>query len=39
MAVKIEGSCDPRFSRVREVFADSFAQGIEVGQESVQRKD
>ena len=31
MAVKIEGSCDPRFSRVREVFADSFDHGIEVG--------
>ena len=31
MAVKIEGTCDPRFSRVREVFADSFAHGIEVG--------
>ena len=31
MAVKIEGSCDPRFSRVKEVFADSFANGIEVG--------
>jgi len=31
MAVKIEGSCDPRFARVKEVFADSFAHGIEVG--------
>src|SRR5258708_31102861 len=31
MAVKIEGTCDPRFERVREVFADSFANGIEVG--------
>ena len=31
MAVKIEGSCDPRFLRVKEVFADSFANGIEVG--------
>ena len=31
MAVKIEGSCDPRFKRVREVFADSFENGIEVG--------
>ena len=31
MAVKIEGTCDPRFSRVKEVFADSFANGIEVG--------
>lgn len=31
MAVKIEGSCDPRFKRVKEVFADSFVSGIEVG--------
>jgi CubicO group peptidase (beta-lactamase class C family) len=31
MAVKIEGSCDPRFEHVKEVFADSFANGIEVG--------
>jgi CubicO group peptidase (beta-lactamase class C family) len=31
MAVKIEGSCDPRFLRVKEAFADSFAHGIEVG--------
>jgi CubicO group peptidase (beta-lactamase class C family) len=31
MTVKVEGSCDPRFSRVKEVFADSFAHGIEVG--------
>ena len=31
MTVKIEGTCDPRFSRVREIFADSFAHGIEVG--------
>ena len=31
MAVKIEGSCDARFLRVKEVFADSFVNGIEVG--------
>ena len=31
MAVKIEGTCEPRFKRVREVFADSFENGIEVG--------
>ena len=31
MPVKIEGTCDPRFNRVKEVFADSFANGIEVG--------
>jgi len=31
MTVKIEGTCDPRFERVKEVFAESFANGIEVG--------
>ena len=31
MAVKIEGTCEPRFKRVREIFADSFENGIEVG--------
>src|ERR1700723_1950860 len=31
MAVKMEGSCEPRFKRVREIFADSFENGIEVG--------
>jgi CubicO group peptidase (beta-lactamase class C family) len=31
MTVKIEGSCDPRFNRVKEIFADSFANGLEVG--------
>jgi CubicO group peptidase (beta-lactamase class C family) len=31
MAVKIEGTCDPRFKRVREVFEDNFARGLEVG--------
>jgi CubicO group peptidase (beta-lactamase class C family) len=31
MTVKIEGTCDPRFERVKEVFADSFANGMEVG--------
>ena len=31
MTVKIEGTCDPRFKRVKEVFAESFANGIEVG--------
>jgi CubicO group peptidase (beta-lactamase class C family) len=31
MPVKIEGTCDPRFNRVKEVFADSFTNGIEVG--------
>jgi CubicO group peptidase (beta-lactamase class C family) len=27
----ISGSCDARFERVREVFADSFASGLETG--------
>ena len=31
MAVKIEGTCEARFERVREIFADSFVNGIEVG--------
>ena len=31
MAVKIEGTCEPRFKRVKEIFADSFEHGIEVG--------
>ena len=31
MAVKIEGTCEPRFKQVREIFADSFENGIEVG--------
>jgi len=31
MAVKIEGTCDPRFKNVREIFAASFENGLEVG--------
>ncbi|MGC1188959.1 MAG: serine hydrolase domain-containing protein, partial [Candidatus Binatus sp.] len=31
MAAKIEGTCEARFKRVREIFADSFENGIEVG--------
>src|SRR6204780_3835630 len=31
MPLKTEGSCEPRFKRVREIFADSFENGIEVG--------
>ncbi len=31
MSVKIEGTCEPQFERVREIFADSFENGIEVG--------
>jgi CubicO group peptidase (beta-lactamase class C family) len=31
MSVKIEGACDPRFNRVKEIFTDSFTNGIEVG--------
>jgi hypothetical protein len=29
--VNINGTCDPRFKRVKQVFADSFANGLEVG--------
>jgi CubicO group peptidase (beta-lactamase class C family) len=29
--VKIEGTCDPRFRRVREIFAANFENGLEVG--------
>jgi CubicO group peptidase (beta-lactamase class C family) len=31
MPVKIEGACDPRFNRVKEIFANSFTDGVEVG--------
>ena len=31
MPSKIEGACDPRFNRVREIFADNFENGLEVG--------
>ncbi|HUA33038.1 MAG TPA: serine hydrolase domain-containing protein [Candidatus Binataceae bacterium] len=31
MNVKSEGSCDPRFKRVKEVFESNFAAGLEVG--------
>ncbi|HEY6419977.1 MAG TPA: serine hydrolase domain-containing protein [Candidatus Binataceae bacterium] len=31
MAVKIEGTCDPKFKRVRDVFAGHFERGLEVG--------
>lgn len=31
MAVKIEGTCDPRFRQVKEVFAANFEKGLEVG--------
>ena len=31
MLVKIEGACDPRFKKVREIFAANFENGIEVG--------
>lgn len=30
-SVEIQGHCDPRFGRVREVFAAGFASGAEVG--------
>ncbi|HEV2171097.1 MAG TPA: serine hydrolase domain-containing protein [Candidatus Binatus sp.] len=31
MSMKIEGSCDPRFKNVREIFAANFENGLEVG--------
>ncbi len=31
MAVKIEGSCDPRFNRVKDAFAENFEKRSEVG--------
>jgi CubicO group peptidase (beta-lactamase class C family) len=31
MATTIEGSCDPKFGRVKETFANNFARGDEVG--------
>jgi CubicO group peptidase (beta-lactamase class C family) len=31
MSVKIEGTCDPRFKNVREIFAANFEDGCEVG--------
>jgi CubicO group peptidase (beta-lactamase class C family) len=31
MAVRLEGRCDERFARVREIFQDSFESGAELG--------
>ena len=31
MSVKIEGTCDPRFNSVRDIFANSFEHELEVG--------
>jgi CubicO group peptidase (beta-lactamase class C family) len=31
MTLKIEGTCDPRFSRVRDAFAANFESGLEIG--------
>jgi len=31
MAVKIEGTCDPKFNRVKDVFAENFEKRGEVG--------
>ncbi len=31
MAIKIEGTCDPKFSRVMDAFAANFESGTEVG--------
>ncbi len=30
-AVEVHGQCDSRFTRVKEAFAENFAQGLEVG--------
>ena len=29
--VEIKGTCDPRFARVKEIFAESFAAGADLG--------
>jgi CubicO group peptidase (beta-lactamase class C family) len=31
MAVKIEGTCDPKFNRVKDAFAENFEKRVEVG--------
>src|SRR5258708_22287468 len=31
MAVKVEGTCDPKFNRVKDVFAENFEKRNEVG--------
>ena len=31
MSVKIEGTCEPRFNSVRDIFANSFEHDLEVG--------
>ena len=31
MAVKIEGTCDPKFNRVKDAFAENFEQRGEIG--------
>jgi CubicO group peptidase (beta-lactamase class C family) len=31
MTVKIEGTCDPKFNRVKDAFAANFESGVEVG--------
>jgi CubicO group peptidase (beta-lactamase class C family) len=31
MSVRLEGRCDPRFAKVREIFAASFESGAELG--------
>jgi CubicO group peptidase (beta-lactamase class C family) len=31
MAIQVEGNCDARFRRVKEVFESNFANGLEVG--------
>lgn len=31
MAVNVEGTCDPRFQRVKDAFAQNFEKGLEIG--------
>src|ERR1700680_2739988 len=31
MAVKVEGTCDPKFNRVKDVFAENYKKRKEVG--------
>jgi CubicO group peptidase (beta-lactamase class C family) len=31
MVVQIDGSCDPKFTRVKDAFAQNFERGVEIG--------
>ncbi len=31
MAIKIEGTCDPKFNRIKDAFAANFEKGYEIG--------